>query len=784
MANLSGITGPNSLRNTDWQTALDPKQHLLELIDALRAKDIPAIHRWLRTFLPSEINLVVPDKPTALTCVIQEGCLTLVPRLLDMGANPNLPDGQGNLPLAEARRFEPQACAEMLIARGADLNQLDAHGKTPLMHALQHGYESFAEYLLSRGADPNIINGQGQTAYDVCLPGYERILIAHGADLNLSFKKAMEKAAASFWILGEEGPGVTSQQGYSHPLAGLALYKNKYPTSWLETVGDTLLTPLPTLLRHRPFVAIKNELTGRQCLYTPANTSKSRLRVVGEIAASVATLPIALAGLALKAINLGCSKEARELYLHGEPPLQPPFKNPKPVNLFHPEGIRQRAVNLREMALFATKKGCSLPFLRELIEHFSDYGIYTHDGGLDGDHVILPPYLSECACLNSGNFNRFKNRRRTEIEDQMVQDAIAAFHPAQSSIRYVGLGVGGLLQDFINIGKLMLVGYKDIDVALIDPSLKPRKLGDPPREHYNAKLLAQFQFLSKVAEQEGIRLWICTYPTVADYQQANPEAKVQIISAIDFEDFDSAFADLLSCHHLLAPEGKMYLSWGLEDLCFGANSCLRNTQRRQPDSLRSKLIDLWLTDLRRQVQRLASSCPKTVRYVQLGKEFNSEEWTRMLPELAETGCETIEFTLLQPQKRNYWGCPNMGPNLQFTPETLQSYMRLFLPPGVQLRVQMASTLDEFKEDVVKSGERFDFITWCGDVSSDEPATNAYIRWLREIADNATAYFGLNTERWNGFWRWNRAEGTHHLIPTQPVDASLIEQMMDGKMKVS
>lgn len=97
----------------------------------------------------------------------KHGFVELISALLDVGADPNMPEGErisedgvsvyyepGYVPLQYAVREKHTAAAELLLARGAVATASDASGGTALHGA---GTAQMAELLLKAGADPNAI---------------------------------------------------------------------------------------------------------------------------------------------------------------------------------------------------------------------------------------------------------------------------------------------------------------------------------------------------------------------------------------------------------------------------------------------------------------------------------------------------------------------------------------------------------------------------------------------------------------------------------------------------
>lgn len=111
--------------------------------------------------------------------------------LLDMGADPNVEDHDGETPLyiISAVVRDPAAkltMARILVAKGARVNcqcqDKMGKGETPLHCAfrrLEPGYE-FIEFLLKNGADPNIKDCAGRTPLSYaqfrCTPAIDKLL--------------------------------------------------------------------------------------------------------------------------------------------------------------------------------------------------------------------------------------------------------------------------------------------------------------------------------------------------------------------------------------------------------------------------------------------------------------------------------------------------------------------------------------------------------------------------------------------------------------------------------
>jgi ankyrin repeat protein len=108
--------------------------------------------------------------------------------LLEMGADPRIPDIYGQTPLHAAIKNQNIPVAESLIKAGAGINEIDDNGATPLHYAALHGFFYEADMLLYYGADINIKAKDGTTPLMAAvMSGYydiADILIREGADVN------------------------------------------------------------------------------------------------------------------------------------------------------------------------------------------------------------------------------------------------------------------------------------------------------------------------------------------------------------------------------------------------------------------------------------------------------------------------------------------------------------------------------------------------------------------------------------------------------------------------
>ncbi|MCO7473065.1 ankyrin repeat domain-containing protein [Stenotrophomonas maltophilia] len=82
---------------------------------------------------------------------------------LSMGAGPNVPNAQGEMPLHIAARLGRHGVVLRLLEVGGDPTHGNPRGETPLHQAAQHGHADACLALLAGGADPGQLDYAGRT---------------------------------------------------------------------------------------------------------------------------------------------------------------------------------------------------------------------------------------------------------------------------------------------------------------------------------------------------------------------------------------------------------------------------------------------------------------------------------------------------------------------------------------------------------------------------------------------------------------------------------------------
>ncbi|HJZ81795.1 MAG TPA: ankyrin repeat domain-containing protein [Pyrinomonadaceae bacterium] len=105
-----------------------------------------------------------PDGMTALMLAVWHQRPDAVRRLLQLGADPNHQDKDGDAGLHGAASFGNATILGMLLDAQANPNVKNKLGGTPLMWAASYGHDQIVRMLLEKGADPRLKDVDGVTA--------------------------------------------------------------------------------------------------------------------------------------------------------------------------------------------------------------------------------------------------------------------------------------------------------------------------------------------------------------------------------------------------------------------------------------------------------------------------------------------------------------------------------------------------------------------------------------------------------------------------------------------
>jgi ankyrin repeat protein len=160
-----------------------------DLIQAIRAEDEAAARRLLSQD-PSLVNVADDRQCTPLHFAVQGNRADLVEMVLEVGADPNALDSDGDSPLTWAVLAGLEEMWTLLLNHGVEVDLPNLYGRTPLHQvARETGNEGAARALLEHGANPDAQDRFGATGLNLAawrgFRGVVDALLDHGADLGV-----------------------------------------------------------------------------------------------------------------------------------------------------------------------------------------------------------------------------------------------------------------------------------------------------------------------------------------------------------------------------------------------------------------------------------------------------------------------------------------------------------------------------------------------------------------------------------------------------------------------
>lgn len=306
--------------------------------------------------------------------------------------------------------------------------------------------------------------------------------------------------------------------------------------SYFEHVGDLFLEPIRQIFGRTDFVL--TDLDGRvqSIIVPPLPVKENSILYVGIIKIiSIIGLIFTPIGCALKLCGLYTSTRARQAY------------SILPVLPTHAKeaSIYQHIYRTREF-------------------------LYRPNNFLCGAQIVMKDdaynlRLHECACGNTGAFDRINQPRRVNLERSFF-DSITHTQPNKSErIAILSLGAAGMLGEFLLVEKLILAGYKDIFLVCVDPIFK-----DDAIKQFNA-----------------VRQFFSSYPNVRvnmqvanDVNEVSDDMRFHGVTAIDFDaltgfsklEASKALVDFGHTMTLLDPNGFAALGFSRDDFLLSRSS--------------------------------------------------------------------------------------------------------------------------------------------------------------------------------------------------------------------
>lgn len=405
-----------------------------------------------------------------------------------------------------------------------------------------------------------------------------------------------------------------------------------------------------------------------------------------------------------------------------------------------------------ELISNAMEKGELLTFLSDVVDQYGKYAVEF------GGKVYCGPFF-ECSCPEGDCFNRFMNTRRQKIENRIVADLTTRDVPKDKPLTYLSLGAGGYLQDLFILTKLILAGYRTIQVFLVDPT-------------FYETLFPQFEdVLSSLSEAPGISITVEHHLSVSVFHEQHPEVNIDLLLAIDFGDFMEALDALVLSHQQLSDNGRFFLSMGEADYIFDRKTCLYQKTHFSQSSARQKCVYAMQQDCK--IKTTPENCQsKKLRYMSLSPNFHWTEWSKTIPELMRNGFESATITLLQPTS---------GRKQYDKPETIAYIIALFA--GMQDRITV-NAIDEI-DDVfsVEQPETYHVLALIHYRGGDNTTMEKELSLLRRIRDtfpNAEQCYAIHLENLEGLWQYQRTSlpVVYHLnLPSSCTKQNFIETLL-------
>jgi ankyrin repeat protein/WD40 repeat protein len=156
-----------------------------------------------------DIDGLVGRTHTPLILAVYQGDEAMARMLLEVGADPDIPNADGVTPLIVAVRTNQWAFVPLLLAAGAAVDAAAPGGVTSLLLAAGEGHAETVALLLAAGADPQRGNADGVTPLmQAAAAGSEevvRLLLESGADPHRCDSQGANAAA---WAASYEHPNL------------------------------------------------------------------------------------------------------------------------------------------------------------------------------------------------------------------------------------------------------------------------------------------------------------------------------------------------------------------------------------------------------------------------------------------------------------------------------------------------------------------------------------------------------------------------------------------------
>jgi hypothetical protein len=335
--------------------------------------------------------------------------------------------------------------------------------------------------------------------------------------------------------------------------------------------------------------------------------------------------------------------------------------------------------------------------------------------------------FSEGAFSIAPVFDRTKTSHRRDLENQMMAD-IEKSHPKRDELlSYMSLGSKELLQDVVNIGRLLNAGYKKLAVYLID-STTPQDL-----------IECFTDLMQRYAQSKQATLDIFASRTMQQHKEKFPNAHMHIVSAVGYdEDNENApKGAIVAAHSTLDESGKMYLSWSCWDCLFTQKGLEQTVQVSSP----------WK-------EKNWAECPNYVAWRQ-----DIEKSIEVNPEKKTVSCAALKFwgmnlfvvvSFLSGLKAK--GIQEIHMNFVsdgnvWEKEAIEKYLSLCCRGEMKYTVEIFKSEREYLE-AVRTNNRHEDLVFAFDVS--RPKDKGTIAVCRNLLSNSHCYMFRGQSLWKYF----------------------------------
>ncbi len=363
--------------------------------------------------------------------------------------------------------------------------------------------------------------------------------------------------------------------------------RNLRPSSKLERVGDWFISPLAHFIGKNKFHVIKNGINkfayryAEEYKYISADNYFSASFYI-----AILFSPFALLGFAIKLPALATSNEMRDIYFDWIQPISGEY-----TYIAHgkqQERFLAQIWNNQSVIDGAIKSSCANLLMNDILKNPKQWFIRYQDDsftkgywGFGSAFMTLSPYITECVCRNSGNFDRHLTQRRQNVEKKL-SDYVQTLNHSRH-LTYMALGADGLLQELNNIYIFLSQGF-DVECFLIDPAFENISL-----DKTSAKNTENFiNLINAISRETNHRIHIQFLNNINEVPAGK---KIDVISIIDFDDIKEHYDDVCKAYTYLRNGGRLYLSFDKYDFVYDEKQCIESSNNRMlPLVIESKLI--------------------------------------------------------------------------------------------------------------------------------------------------------------------------------------------------